>query len=505
MSAPHRILLVDDNPGLRLLVERELQREFGALKARHIADADGLAGALAGGGADAAVIDARMHWSSGLDVLRAIKSRCPDCAVIMFAADGGTAFAVDAMKAGVDDFVIRPASCADGLPQLRRALRDCLAHSHRRRSLRAAPGITAPRTAEAEAERKARLLAEAQRVACIGSWELDLDSNVLTWSDEHYRILGLEPGAIRPSYEQGLAFVHPEDAPFVRDTVAAAVAAMGSFDIECRMVRADGRERNVRSRGEVVPGDDGRPACLVGIMQDITEHKQYETALQRSEQQLRRVLAERRQLSQDLHDNILQTVCAVSFSLEHSQRLIAQGQAHSAARELSWEIDSLKNIMRDIRHFIRGQEPLLLSASQLQAELAELARMIETRELGRFAIDVDPAAAAQLMPDEARQVLSIAREAMSNSARHAHATCGVISLRAQDESIRFELRDDGVGFDVHHIPHRGEGLKNIAARARQIGAQIEVLSQPGHGTRVVLDLPLLARGRRHGRDRRRND
>ncbi|MGE5622425.1 MAG: response regulator, partial [Bacillota bacterium] len=198
MSAPHRILLVDDNPGLRLLVERELQREFGALKARHIADADGLAGALAGGGADAAVIDARMHWSSGLDVLRAIKSRCPDCAVIMFAADGGTAFAVDAMKAGVDDFVIRPASCADGLPQLRRALRDCLAHSHRRRSLRAAPGITAPRTAEAEAERKARLLAEAQRVACIGSWELDLDSNVLTWSDEHYRILGLEPGAIRP-------------------------------------------------------------------------------------------------------------------------------------------------------------------------------------------------------------------------------------------------------------------------------------------------------------------
>ncbi|QDZ29858.1 PAS domain-containing protein [Noviherbaspirillum sp. UKPF54] len=497
MSARHRILLVDDNPAYRALMERELQREFSGLQVQHVVDADSLAGALAAGRADAAVIDARTYWSSGLDILLAIKTSQPACAVIMFAADGDAGLAVAAMKEGLDDYLVRPA-WPGSLAPLRHALRDCLARAQQRQA--------APReVTETDVARKLHLLAEAQRVAHIGSWELDLGSDTLAWSDEHYRILGLEPGAIRPTYERFLRFIHPDDVQFVRDTIAAKVAKQGNYDIECRIIRADGRERHVRSRAEVVSGDDGRPARLMGILQDITEHKQYETALQRSERQLRAALAERRQLSQDLHDNILQAICAVSFSLEHSQRLIAEGQAHSAARELSWEIATLRNIMRDIRHFIRGQEPLLLSASQLKAELAELARMIETRRLGRFSIDVDPAAASQLMPDEARQVLNIAREAMSNSARHAHATCGTVSLRAQDESIRFELRDDGVGFDVQRIAHRGEGLKNIAARARQIGAQIEVLSQPGHGTRVVLDLPLLARGRRNGRDRRRND
>ncbi|KIF80564.1 hybrid sensor histidine kinase/response regulator [Noviherbaspirillum autotrophicum] len=504
MSARQRILLVDDNPAFRLLMERELQQEFAGLQVQHVVDADSLVGALAAGGADAAVIDARTHWANGLEVLQTIKVSQPECAVIMFAADGGTAFAVGAMKAGLDDYLIRQPAYCGNLAPLRQALRGWLARAQLRKSPHAPAGRTERRAADAHVARKLHLLAEAQRVAHIGSWEMDLDSDTLTWSDEHYRILGMEPGAIRPTYERFLHFVHPDDVRFVRDTVTATVMQLGSYDIECRVIRADGRERTVRSRAEVV-SDGGRPARLMGILQDITEHKQYETALQRSEQQLRAVLAERRQLSQDLHDNILQTICAVSFSLEHSQRLIEEGHARSAARELSWEIATLRNIMRDIRQFIRGQEPLLLSASQLKTELAELARMIETRKLGRFSIDVDPAAASQLMPDEARQVLNIAREAMSNSARHAHATCGTVSLRAQEESIRFELRDDGVGFDVQRLAHRGEGLKNIAARARQIGAQIEVLSQPGHGTRVVLDLPLLARGRRHGRDRRRND
>ncbi|HJV52949.1 MAG TPA: PAS domain-containing protein [Noviherbaspirillum sp.] len=618
MSARHRILLVDDNPEFRFLMERELQQEFADAEIRHVADAGSLDRVLADG-ADAAVIDAQTYWSSGLSVLQAIKDKHPDCTVIMFAAEHGTRFAVSAMKAGLDDYLVKPAACPERLPRLRRALRTCLARTQRRKSLRAADRalrkneehfrlalknspiivftqdrqlrytwiynpslgysaqqvlgktdhnlnfnsredaarlnalkrrvlesgrgtreevrithdsvhyydltieplrdaggevigiacaaleITQRKAAEAEVARKAQLLAEAQRVAHVGSWELDLDTDTLTWSDEHYRILGMEPGAIRPNYEQGLQFVHPDDVQLVRDAIAATVMQMGGCDIEFRMVRVDGRERVVRARAEVATGADGRPARLVGTMQDITEHKQYEMALQRSEQQLRAMLAERRQLSQDLHDNILQTICAVSFSLEHSQRLIEEGHAHFAARELSWEIATLRNIMRDIRQFIRGQEPLLLSAAQLKAELAELAHMAETRKIGQFSIEVDPAAASQLMPDEARQVLSIAREAMSNSIRHAHATRGTVSLRAQDESIRFELRDDGVGFDVQRLAHDGQGLKNIAARARQIGAQIEVLSQPGHGTRVVLDLPLLARGRRHGRDRRRND
>jgi signal transduction histidine kinase len=102
---------------------------------------------------------------------------------------------------------------------------------------------------------------------------------------------------------------------------------------------------------------------------------------------------------------------------------------------------------------------------------------------------VDPLAADRLNPKQATHLLHISREAMSNSLRHSQAQTTIVSLQNQDGRIRLEIKDDGTGFDTNETSPSGHGLRNIAARARELRARLEITSRPGGGTRVILDIP----------------
>ena len=86
-------------------------------------------------------------------------------------------------------------------------------------------------------------------------------------------------------------------------------------------------------------------------------------------------------------------------------------------------------------------------------------------------------------------LLQIAREALSNSLRHARARHTFVSLQTQNGGVRLEVRDDGVGFEPQATGDHGHGLRNMTARARELGARSEVLSVPGQGTRVIIEIP----------------
>ncbi|MBM4123460.1 MAG: PAS domain S-box protein [Nitrospira sp.] len=107
MATARRILLVDDDPSLTVLANEFLQGAFPHLQIDQISTAAGLAQALDTGGFDLVITDYRLGWSDGLEVLRRVKARCPDCPVIMFTATGSEEIAVEAMKAGLDDYVLK--------------------------------------------------------------------------------------------------------------------------------------------------------------------------------------------------------------------------------------------------------------------------------------------------------------------------------------------------------------------------------------------------------------
>lgn len=124
---------------------------------------------------------------------------------------------------------------------------------------------------ERELENSRARLAEAERVAQIGSWEWDLVTDNTTWSDGLFHIYGLSREQFDPSFEGGIRRVFPEDREPVRASIETALAERSSFTLQYRAVRADGRVRSLRSQGDVVVNDAGEPVRIVGVVQDVTD------------------------------------------------------------------------------------------------------------------------------------------------------------------------------------------------------------------------------------------
>jgi PAS domain S-box-containing protein len=142
--------------------------------------------------------------------------------------------------------------------------------------------ITSRKKAD-EALRKSEAgLAEAQRIAHLGNWDWNIETNELKWSDEIYRIFGLTPQEFGATYDAFLDSVHPDDREFVKRAVNEALYGM-PYSIEHRIVLPDGSIRIVQEKGEVTFGESGEPIRMVGTVHDITELKEAEKALRDSQ------------------------------------------------------------------------------------------------------------------------------------------------------------------------------------------------------------------------------
>jgi PAS domain S-box-containing protein len=149
-----------------------------------------------------------------------------------------------------------------------------------------AQDITERKHAEEKLKRSESQLAEAQRLAHVGSFEWDLRSNTVIWSDELYRIFGLQPGEINVAGD-AMSFIHPEDRDLVLSTVKRSVEDKEPYSLYYRVLRPDGDQRIVYSRGLIVSGEQGEPIRVFGASQDVTERKQAEEALRVAEQKYR--------------------------------------------------------------------------------------------------------------------------------------------------------------------------------------------------------------------------
>src|SRR2546426_1615215 len=117
MSRPLRILHIEDNPDDRTLIQRELRRKYADLQVTPIQSATDFARVLEEAEAyDLVLTDFHLGWTDGMAILRAVKDRCPDCPVIMVTGTGSEEIAVEAMKAGLDDYVLKAAHNFGRLP-----------------------------------------------------------------------------------------------------------------------------------------------------------------------------------------------------------------------------------------------------------------------------------------------------------------------------------------------------------------------------------------------------
>ncbi|MFP4437130.1 MAG: PAS domain S-box protein [Chloroflexaceae bacterium] len=149
-----------------------------------------------------------------------------------------------------------------------------------------ATDITARKRMEEALRASEARLAQAEQIAHLGSWEVDIATNTAIWSDEFFRICGFAPGAIEPTMERGLQIIHPDDRATAMEHVQQAIGQHTAYDIEKRIVHPDGSIRWVHSIGKIICDAQQQPRTLSGAFLDITERKLAEIQLQRANEQL---------------------------------------------------------------------------------------------------------------------------------------------------------------------------------------------------------------------------
>ncbi|MBF0170751.1 MAG: EAL domain-containing protein, partial [Nitrospinae bacterium] len=136
--------------------------------------------------------------------------------------------------------------------------------------------ITGQKEDERALRRSEEALALAQRIVSMGSWDWNILTGELSWSDEIYRIFGFTPQQFGATYEAFLATIHPDDRQRVTEAVDRAVSGTHPYDVEHRVVRPDGEIRFVREQGEVTRDVGGAPVRMLGTVHDITPRKRAE-------------------------------------------------------------------------------------------------------------------------------------------------------------------------------------------------------------------------------------
>jgi len=132
-------------------------------------------------------------------------------------------------------------------------------------------------------------LNEAQNIAMIGSWEWDLLTNLVWWSDETYRIFGITEQNFVPDFETSGKFIYPDDIATYGKSFEHSLQTGEPLDIDFRLITNDGLLKTCQSKGKIVYNDSHKPVRFIGTIMDITEHKRREDALQRMNRELRAI------------------------------------------------------------------------------------------------------------------------------------------------------------------------------------------------------------------------
>ncbi|SNS34322.1 PAS domain S-box-containing protein [Noviherbaspirillum humi] len=272
------VLLVDDNPDDRALVARELEHHIAGVRVEHAGDEQALNEAIGRNRFDLVITDYRLRWSTGTEVLREMKRRFPKKPVIMFTGSGNEEVAVNAMKGGLDDYITKTVK---HYPRIPYAVLSCVERARQREQLSQA--------LERETLAKVRLEIALQS-ARMGTWQFDVQSNGIIYSDAIGPMFGQPEGFVHASFQHWLGDVHVDDQPAVMAAWDAAMAGGDDYQAQFRAIGADGRTRWIASSGKIIRDEGNAPKLVIGAARDVTDEVAARERTQRQQEELQTIL-----------------------------------------------------------------------------------------------------------------------------------------------------------------------------------------------------------------------
>src|SRR6266478_1687046 len=276
MNFPLRVLHLEDDVRDTELVQATLEGEGIQSELTRVETEQDFLAALKRESLDLILADYTLPSFDGLSALRIAQQHSPDVPFIFVSGTLGEDVAIEALKTGATDYVLKTRLARLG-PAVTRALGEAREKAERAR-------------AETALRRSEGFLAEGQRISHTGTWSWNVASGKVTWSEEHYRIFGFDPEKTEPSFQLFMETVHPEDRSFIERSLDEAIKEKSGFDLEFRIALADGSIKHVQGVGRPAFGASGEVDNYIGTTVDISERKRGE-ALFAGEKRLLEMIA----------------------------------------------------------------------------------------------------------------------------------------------------------------------------------------------------------------------
>jgi PAS domain S-box-containing protein len=354
-----------------------------------------------------------------------------------------------------------------------------------------------------EAERKLQHAQHVQnvfqRIAHLGSWEVDMSTGLLKCSDEFFRICGLEPQSRAIDHEFTQTITHPDDLALTVDKTKIALESRKPFLIEKRIIRPDGSIRHIRSQGEIFLDHQHGVEAAIGSFLDITELKHVEEALRISNEELRRLTAyqekireeERKRIASELHDELGGLLTGmrayITMSIEKGKNDPQQmnGLLVDATKIVDSAMDAVRRIVNDLR-------PSILDHLGVWAAIEWYANHIAKQANLHCTCDIEESVLHAALGAECSTTLfRIVQEAITNLVRHSRATGFAVIAAYHQDQLYIEIQDNGNGFDEENLIKRDSwGISGMRERARQLGGEFKISCVAGKGTTASLYIPL---------------
>jgi two-component system sensor histidine kinase UhpB len=335
------------------------------------------------------------------------------------------------------------------------------------------------------------LMQQAERIACLGSWENNLRTGETIWSDEMYRIFGWDIDATPPNSEQQISFLHPDDKEFVLLNLQNTAEGKGDFDMEHRIIRPDGTIRIIHSQGQLIRNHLGEPEKLVGVLHDITNHKLAEEQLRQHEARLaeekvnhQRQIAratintqehERSEIGKELHDNVNQILASAKLFLsspflEGDERELFTTKA---AEHIHMAIEEIRKLSKSLVSPSAADIGIIETINDMISDI-KWAQKIEVC-FNHGGIDE-----TKLDYGLKLTLYRIVQEQLTNILKYADASKINITIKKVGKKVMLIISDNGKGFDPA-TKRKGIGFNNIINRADVFNGKVDIESSPGNG------------------------
>jgi signal transduction histidine kinase/HPt (histidine-containing phosphotransfer) domain-containing protein len=495
MSALLRVLIVEDCENDAKLLLIELRRGGWDITHERVDTSAAMSAALDAHPWDLIIADYSMPQFSGLTALTMVRQRGLDVPFILVSGKVGEETAVQAMKAGADDYLFK-GDLQRLVPAVERELRDLEVSrkaQHTERQLRKGEGQ----------------LAAAQRLAHLGTWHMDFRSTVSIWSDEARRILGRENSELELTFDQFLCCLHPDDRKAFNGILYESNQTQIAQD--CRLACRDITAQFVHIRGEIVRDENGQPVEATGMIQDITERYLVDAQLQQAKEAAEAANRAKSEFLANMSHEIRTPMTAVvgfadMMLLKNQTNAPDHAECIQAIRRNAQHLLQLINEILDLSKIEAGQmttECIRCDLHQLLAEVALFMRSRAAESALKFKISFQGAIPKNIKTDPLR-LRQILMNLLGNAIKFT--TNGTVEMIVRcdcstDSSIlRMDVRDTGIGMSAEQLGRifqpftqgeqsttrkfggTGLGLTISRRLARFLGGDIVVTSEIGVGS-----------------------